>query len=140
MVFAVQFDFNLMDGMNIARSEDWKKDPALRRWLFYIAEMPFLLFFIKDSTSRFFMVEDDILSDKKEPSLGFDEQQRDTFTGRMFTSCMMFLIYCHNTGFQPDLFIDALIAEHDMPYNLQEVKTAYLDAIKNGFDWKNPST
>jgi len=137
MVFGVRFDFNLVEGIEVSRSEDWKKDPAIRQWLFKMSEMPQIIFFVKDSTSRFFMIADDIMSSIKDQTF-FDEKQQHTIVGRFFTSCLYFLIYCHNTGFQPDYYIDALIAEHDMPFTIGDVKTAYIEAIQNGFDWKNP--
>jgi hypothetical protein len=138
MVFAVRFDFNLMDDVDIPRSDDWKKDSKIRRWLFNLADMPQLLFLVKDSQARFFMIADDILSNVKGPSFLSDENAKYTIVGRFFTSCLYFLIYCYNTGFQPDLYIDALIAEHEMPFTVNEVKDAYVYAIKDGCDWRNP--
>jgi hypothetical protein len=129
MIFSVRLDFNLVEGIDMAQSEDWKRDPNIRHWLFKMAEMPMLMFLIKDSTSRFFMIADDIMSNIKPGSSGFDQNQTSTIAGRVFTSCYSFFMYCHNTGFEPDHYIDALLAEHDMPFTLENVKKKYLEDV-----------
>jgi len=83
------------------------------------------------------MIADDILSMQTVKPLP-PEVQLDTIAGRVFDSCCSFFIYCHNTGFHPDHYVDALIAEHEMPFNLQAVKASYQEAVKSGFDWRNP--
>lgn len=132
MVFAVRFDFNLVEGMDIARSEDWKKDPTIRHFLFKMAEVPMMIFLIKDREARFFMIANDILSSPQAASLMAVENLKATIAGRLFTSCWSFFIYCHNTGFEPDIYIDALIAEHDMPFTLADVKAKYLKDVDDG--------
>ncbi len=136
MVFNVTFDFNLVEGIDVARSDDWKRDPAIRQWLFKMAEGTMLIFLVKDSTSRFFMLADDILSNVKVGAVGFDNEQQQVIMNRVFTACYSFFMYCHNTGFHPDGYIDGLLAEHDMPFTLEVIKNKYLEDVKNGVDFR----
>lgn len=136
MVYAVRLDFNLVEGVHAVRNDDWKRDPKIRHWLFKMAQMSILIFFIKDSTTRFFMIADDVFSMQSEKPLPVEEVSS-IIASRVFTASVLFLLYCHNTGFQPDPYIDALIAEHDMPFDLQTVKAAYQDAVEKGFSWNS---
>ena len=51
---------------------------------------------------------------------------------RLFSACIFFMIYCHNTGFNPQVYIEALLAELDLPVTFEMVQERFEEDLKNG--------
>jgi hypothetical protein len=45
-------------------------------------------------------------------------------------------MYCHATGFNPDKYIDALLADYDMPFTSADVRKKYDEDIERGIKFR----
>ena len=48
----------------------------------------------------------------------------------------MLLIYCHNTGFDPQLYIEGILAEFNLGFTYEQVKEEYQKKIDEGYDFR----
>lgn len=147
LVFSIDFNFRMMEGLDIKLGEmEWKTQPAYYRWFHEIGKSPIAIFFIKDNDARLYTLAGDMMADgkikaknesgEKYSTLIFNDHQIKVFTDRLFHNCWFFLMYCHGSGFDPRIYIDALIAEYDMPFSFEEVKKKYDEDISKGIDFR----
>ncbi|HTM94115.1 MAG TPA: hypothetical protein VL095_16960 [Flavisolibacter sp.] len=143
MLFAVSLRFRLVDDVEVELSEDaWKTDPQVYRWFHAMHQLPLIVFFIKDHDARFYTLFGDYLSaggldyemDANGNAVGIrlNEEQIQTFAQRIYASCKTFWLYCYGTGFNCDTYIDALIADYDMPFSVAEISKECEDEIEKG--------
>jgi hypothetical protein len=143
MLFAVVFRFRLVDGVEIWLSEDeWKLNPQVYRWFHQLHQLPLILFFIKDDDARFYTLMGDVLAgggldyqldaDGNALGVAFSDEQIQTLARRIYSSCWSFILYCHGTGFNPDVYIDALIADYDMPFSVADIRKECEADIEKG--------
>ncbi|MEO8819266.1 MAG: hypothetical protein ABI267_08455 [Ginsengibacter sp.] len=52
---------------------------------------------------------------------------------RLFNSCWWMLIYGHGSGFNPEPYIQGLLADLGLPHTYEEVYAAYQKDVKKGF-------
>ena len=51
---------------------------------------------------------------------------------RLFNCCWFFLLYCHNSGFDPQPYIEALMGEFEAAFSYQDLLDKYQEDIKKG--------
>jgi hypothetical protein len=148
LVFGIDFNFLMMEDLDIKLNEmEWKTQPAYYRWFNKMGESPAAIFFIKDSDARFYSLAGDMMADgkiksRKEPgnnkyiSLIPDEGQLKIIFDRFYHGCWFFLMYCHGSGFDPKIYIEALIAEYDMPFSYKDVKEKYKEDVEKGIEFR----
>ena len=44
---------------------------------------------------------------------------------RLFNACYFFMVYCHNTGFDPTAYIEAILADFDFHITYEQVKEKF---------------
>lgn len=143
MLFSLKFRFMLVDDVGVEISEDeWKMKPEVYNWFFQMSSLPVMVFFIRDNDARFYTLMGDVLSsgkfeydtDPRSKNIGvkFNEAQLNLLANRLFNSARLFFMYCHGTGFDPYQYIDALLADFDMPFTAADVKKSYEEEIAIG--------
>jgi hypothetical protein len=109
--------------------------------------LPFILFFLNDRDARtYFLIGDLIAEGKmiaemetknpKEHKIGFDEEVSREIAGRMFNTCVFFLIYCHNTGFDPKPYVEGILADFNIELTYDQVYESYMEKINGGFHFR----
>jgi hypothetical protein len=147
LVFGIDFHFMMMEGLEIKLGEmEWKTKPAYYRWFCRLAESPVAIFFIKDNDARFYALAGDMMADgkikaRKEPHEKYttftpDGPQMQKIIDRLWHSCWFFLMYCHNSGFNPKIYIEALIAEYDMAFTYEDVREKYQEDVDKGIEFR----
>jgi hypothetical protein len=143
MLFAIVIHFRLVDDVEIQLSEDeWKTNPQVYRWFQQMHQLPLMIFFIKDHDARFYTLMGDVFAeggldyqmdaDGNAIGVAFNEEQMQTFAQRIYWSCYSFMLYCHGTGFNPDRYVDALIADYDMPFSVADIRKECEANIEKG--------
>lgn len=147
MVFAVKFKFMLVDDVAVELSEDeWKMMPEVYRWFHAVSASPMAVYFINDPDARAYCLMGDILAgnnykthhdpNSKQTGIEFDMEQLQLIADRLFNSAWAFLMYCHATGFNPDNYINALLADFDMPFTAADVRKQYEEDVERGIQFR----
>jgi hypothetical protein len=141
-IFAIDVAFINHD--NIAMGEDdWKGIEVPIRWFNKLNALPCMVFFIQDRDARHYMIMGDIVMDGKAKPLEGTEELKEQgvildgevmqkVQNRLFNSCWMFLLYCHNTGFDPQPYIEALMSEFEALFTYEDVVKQYEEDIAKG--------
>jgi hypothetical protein len=119
----------------------WKLNPEYYRWFHKLAQAPIAMFFLEDDDCRFFTLAGDLLADGKlQVKDDGERKQLVLFTGeslqtvmkRLFDTCWWMLIYCYGSGFDPKVYIEAMLADIDLPLTYEEVCEAFTKDLENG--------
>lgn len=143
LVFSVDFRFMLVDDVPVEVSDDeWKRRREVYRWFFKMSSLPMAVYFIRDQDARGYCLFGDLLAsgnfehgdgtDGPNGSVGFTGEQMQLIANRLFHGAWAFLMYCHSTGFNPDPYIDALLADYDMPFTAADVRRKYEEDLERG--------
>ena len=136
-IFAFDIEFEDSDGIKLTVDE-WKGHEAPMRWFNRMSNLPCTVFFIQDLDARHYVLMADLIldgkaevvEDGKAVSLTYEMMQE--LQGRLFDACWFFMLYCHNTGFDPQPYIEALMGEFDAAFTYEEVEKKYLEDIAIG--------
>ncbi len=146
LFFCLDLKFTLIEdsGIHIPASS-WKKDTAYYRWFHKLSATPLMIFFLNDEDARFYMLAGDMLADDLlQPDL--DENGKGTaclegdelaeVVQRLFAACWMMLIYCHGSGFNPEPYIQSLLADLGLPLTFEQVYEKYISDIEKGINFR----
>ncbi len=133
----------LLDDIPVEISEaEWKRRPEVHSWFHSMSALPPVLYFINDSDACDYFLFGDMLASghfchctgtvNRNVMTEFTEEQREVIANRVFHSSWCLLMYCHATGFNPDKYIDALLADYDMPFIAADVRKRYNEEIEKG--------
>lgn len=147
MTFSVKFKFMLVDDVLVEVSEnEWKMSREVYNWFYQMSMLPVMIYFISDQDARGYCVFGDFLasgnytyeeeSDGIHKMIAFTEEQQQLIMDRLFHSAWAFLMYCHNTDFNPDKYIDALLADFNMPFGVADVRKKYDEDIERGIQFR----
>jgi hypothetical protein len=147
MIFSVKYKFMLADDVPVELSEDeWKMKPEIYSWFYAMSALPIMVYFISDQDARNYCLMGDLLvsgnfksqpdSRSKHTGVEFDMEQLQLIADRLFHSAWALLMYCHATGFNPDKYIDALLADYDMPFTSADVRKKYDEDIERGIKFR----
>jgi hypothetical protein len=137
-IFSIEIVFLNRDEIEM-QEDDWKGMHPPMRWFNKLNSMPAAIFFIQDSDARAYMLMGDLLADGKlvgemhndEQAVKVEGEMLQEVQNRLFTSCMFFLLYAHNTGFDPQPYIEALMSEFDAMFTYEDVVKDYEGKIKD---------
>lgn len=147
MIFSVKFKFMLVDDVPVELSEDeWKMKPEIYRWFHAMAALPVVVYFINDQDVRSYCIAGDIFASgnfkytqdprSNQLAIEFNEEQLQLIAHRLFNGAWAMLMYCHATGFNPDKYIDALLADYNMPFTAADVRKKYDEDIEKGIKFR----
>jgi hypothetical protein len=129
---------------------DWKGHAIPMRWHFALSNCPCAIFFLEDHDSRAYVLYGDLMADEKmtmEPAdkEGFamfkaEGEVLQEMCNRLFHYCWFMHIYCHNSGFEPQPYIEALLAEFNLPITYPPIRKKYLANVKEGFHLRVDTT
>lgn len=141
MLFSFKMNFvEKGTGMSLPESY-WKCNVEYYRWFRKLAQAPLAMFFLEDDDCRFYTLAGDLLADGKLEVKDEDERkQLVLFTGeslqtvmeRLFDACWWMLIFCHGSGFNPKIYIEATLADLDLPLTYEEVQEGFLKDLESG--------
>ena len=143
LIFSIKFRFQLVDDVPVEVSEkEWKRRKEVYSWFFKMSSLPLTVYFIADQDARGYCLFGDLLAsgnfdrgdgtDGPEGSVGFTQEQMQLIANRLFHGAWALFMYCHNTGFNPDKYIDALLADYDMPFTAADVRQKYEEDAAKG--------
>lgn len=146
MVFSVKFKFMLVDDVAVELSEgEWKKRPEVYRWFYAVSQLPMTIYFINDPNARGYCLVGDLLAsgnftshldaNSKQTGVEFSSEQYQLIADRLFHGAWSFFMYCHATGFDPGKYIDALLADFDMPFTAADVRKKYEEDLERGIQF-----
>jgi hypothetical protein len=149
-LFAVRIEFEKIPGSDLTLSEDeWKGIPEFMKWFRNLNRLPIVLFFLQDHDARFYALMGDysedeklkveVFEDKKDQRVTVEGEMFQDISNRLFESCWFLLMYCHNTGFDPEPYIESVIADYNMTFTFEMVKKRFEEDITKGiqFRWKS---
>lgn len=120
--------------------DDWKGYGPPMLWFHAMYNLPCSIFFMSDADTRGYVLMGDILAnDQLQQS---EDGEQVALTGetlekvrqRMFHACWFFLLYCHNTGFDPKPYVEALLADFDLFIDYEQIKEEYEKDIAKGIE------
>ena len=138
-VFAL--DFKFINALEKELTEDqWKGLEPPMRWFNKMSSLPCIIFFLYDHDARAYTLMGDLVADKKlkmelrgkDQSVFMEGEMLEEVANRLFNSCWFFLLYCHNTGFNPESYIEAIIADFDLPFTYEDVYKQYQEDVSKG--------
>lgn len=147
MIFSVKFKFMLVDDVPVELTEnEWKVKPEIYRWFYGMSTLPIMVYFINDQDARSYCLAGDIFAsgnftyqqdaNSKQLAIQFTMEQLQVIADRLFHSAWALLMYCHATGFNPDTYIDALLADYNMPFTAADVRRQYDEDIEKGMHFR----
>ena len=134
LVFSCAINIINVDGTTL-REEEWKGDPIAMEWYSKLQKLPCSLFFFESMDARAYILMGDIKFDKsivseKGDSIGLSGEMLEEVCSRLYNACQFFLIFCHNTGFDPSPYIDAILADTGLPISLEQVLDGFKESLK----------
>ena len=128
MIFAIRIDIIDTDGM-VLPEEQWKGFAPPMKWYQRLSYLPVALFFFEDHDARAFILMGDLLADDKFVREGdrvkIEGELLQEVRNRLFNACYFFMVYCHNTGFDPTAYIEAILADFDFHITYEQVKEKF---------------
>jgi hypothetical protein len=73
---------------------------------------------------------------KGKQMVGIGGEQLVEVMKRLYNSCWWMLMYCHGSGFNPESYIQSLLADLDLPLTYEEVYEAYQKDIQKGLHFR----
>ena len=146
MILSIEVKFVEIEDSEIYLKETyWKQERAFQTWFNKLMSFPVMLFFLSDADSRVMalagdMIADDMLKitvdDNKHAQLGFEGAKLQEVLDRLFTASWLMLIYCHGSGFDPEPYIQALLADLGLPIEFADIHKKYKADIKKGIKFR----
>ncbi len=149
LLFCLDIKFTPIENSGIHIPESyWKSDATYYRWFHKLSASPLILFFLNDEDARFYLLAGDMLADNLLPLVA-DEKGKGKaclegdelmeVLHRLFAACWMMLIYCHGSGFNPEPYIQSLLADLGLPLTFEQVYEKYMTDIEKGITFRATS-
>lgn len=146
LVFCLDIKFTAIEDSNIFIPDIyWKRDAGYYRWFHKLSASPVMLFFINDEDARFYLLAGDMLADNlldiqmDERGQGMACLEGDELAQvvhRLFDSCWMMLMYCHGSGFNPEPYVQSLLADLGLPVTFEQVYKRYVSDVATGIQFR----
>ena len=141
MLFSFKMNF-VEKGTGLPFPESyWKSKFEYCRWFHKLAQAPLAMFFLEDDDCRFFTLAGDLIAEGKleveddgdtKPLVLFKDGSLQIVMKRLFDACWWMLIFCYGSGFNPKIYIEAMLADLDLPLTYEEVSEAFIKDLENG--------
>ncbi len=140
MLFSFKMNF-VEKGTGLPFPESyWKSKGEYYRWFQKLAQAPLAMFFLEDDDCRFFTLAGDLLADGKlevkdngdtKPFVLFKDETLQLVMERLFDACWWMLIFCYGSGFDPKIYIEAMLADLDFPLTYEEVHEDFIKDLES---------
>lgn len=136
LLYSIDFAFKTEYGSDM-EAEDWKGQEMYVRWFHGFSTMPAVYFFLADHDARSYFLMGDMLYDGKvqlegEHRVRVEGEALDELANRVFHIGHFFMLFCHNTGFDPTPPIQRLLDEMQLPITIEAIREEYEDSIAKG--------
>jgi len=142
MLFCLEFDFvEDEDSTTRIPDEEWKADPMFYHWFQKLMGTPFMLFFIADEDARFYSLMADLITSnemeatevQRDGRTGFtlNQKQAETVAHRVFFSCLNLLQFCLDSGFDPRIYIESVMAWLNAPFTYDQLTQEFEYMLNN---------
>lgn len=143
LLFSLDFSFTQAEGSKLFIAKRiWKQDPDYYLWLHKLMEVPFILFFINDEELRYYaMLGDIIVNDPammRQQGVGkvleivLTNEHAQLLEERLFNACLSLLIFCHGSGFNPEIYILGILASFKARFTYEDVLCEYAEDVMKG--------
>ena len=135
LIFAIKIDIIDHDGL-VLPEDQWKGFPPPMNWYNKLSSMPFALFFFEDHDARAYILMGDLFADNRFEGDGervmIQGELLQEVMNRLFYTCYFFMVFCHNTGFEPRAYIEAILADFDFPLTYEQVEEKFEEDLAKG--------
>jgi hypothetical protein len=142
MLFSLEFDCIEDEKTEMVLPPDvWKMEPVFYTWFHRLMNTPFAIFFIADEDARFYALYGDMLASGEivvevdEPSgktyIVPNEAQAKIIGERVVGACLNMLHFCHYSGFDPRIYIEAMMASNDLEFSYEALLEDYEHFVNN---------
>ncbi|MGN6531591.1 MAG: hypothetical protein ACTHK0_07550 [Ginsengibacter sp.] len=141
MLFAFKINF-VEKGTRLPFPESyWKNESQYCRWFHKLFQAPLAMFFLEDEDCRFYTLIGDLIADDKLEIKDDGEKKKlvclsgeslQITMHRLFDACWWLLVFCHGSGFNPQIYIEATLADMDLPLTYEEVYEAFIKDKESG--------
>ena len=141
MVFTCATNVVMEDG-TLLKIEQLRGDPLAMEWYSKFRALKCSMFFFESRDVRAYIQIGDMKFEKTdiEPDrVGLTGENLQEVCQRLYDACHFFMVFCHNTGFDPIPYIDSILAESGLPITLEEVIADFNEDLASG-DIKITST
>lgn len=150
MIFSLEFKFTEVEDSDLYIPENcWKFDNNYYTWFSELSKLPIMIFFINDADARYYALLGDMLANGSLPVTTIENNERSEislegvewkkFVERLFNSCWMMLLYCHNTGFNPEPYIQSLLADMDVSGLWDDIYKKYQEDVRKDVRFRSIS-
>ncbi|MEO8111043.1 MAG: hypothetical protein ABI594_13455 [Ginsengibacter sp.] len=149
LLFCLEIKFTLIENSGIhIPAASWKTEKAYYRWFHKLSASPMMIFFLNDEDARFYLLAGDMLADdllevatgeRGKGMAALEGEELVEVLHRLFAACWMMLIYCHGSGFNPEPYIQSLLADLGLPLTYEQVYAKYLEDIEKGISFRATS-
>lgn len=141
LIFALEFAFE-KPGKSKERYEghEWKNEKAMK-WLFELGIVfPPAVFFLNDNDARLFSLIGDLISVREiitlplKPNMGrlyIGTEQIQILHERLFNSACFFALFCHGSSFNPQKYVESLVADFKLDFTYDNIEKTYLERMKH---------
>lgn len=151
MIFSLDIKFTEIEDSDLFLPETyWKTDVEYYRWFRKLGISPVMIFFLQDEDARFYTLAGDLLADnrlevkpgdmKGKQLVGISGEALEEIMNRLFNSCWWMLVFCYGSGFNPQPYIEGLLADLDLPLTYEQVYEAFKEDLKKGINFKTSSS
>ena len=127
-IFSIKINIVNKDGILLEENQ-WKGYPQPMNWFFKLSGLPISLFFLEDRDARAYVLMGDYFAEGNVEGDGemveLKGKMLEDVINRLFQACYFFMVYCHNTGFDPISYIEAVLADFDLPITYEHVKERF---------------
>ena len=121
----------------LLKIEDLRGDPIAMEWFSKLRNLPCSMFFFESRDARAYiqigdMKFDQSVVEKKGDGIRLSGENLQEVCQRLYDACNFFMVFCHNTGFDPIPYIDSILAESGLPITLEEVISDFKEDLANG--------
>ncbi len=135
-VFTCSVNVTKEDG-TLLKIEDLRGNQIAMEWFSKLRNLPCSLFFFESRDARAYiqigeMKFDQSVVDKKGDGIRLSGEDFQEVCQRLYDACHFFMVFCHNTGFDPIPYIDSILVESGLPITLEEVIADFKEDLANG--------
>jgi hypothetical protein len=138
MLYSLSLQFTTEYG-SVLEDNDWKGVEQYVRWIHGFYTLPAVYFFLADHDARSYFLMGDLVFDGKvkidsDNLVKVEGEALDTLANRVFIIGYFFMLYCHNTGFDPTPHIQRLLDEMRLPITIESIRKEFEDSIAKGIE------
>lgn len=145
MILAIDLHFTEIEDSDVyLPTSYWKSEAIYHQWFHKMLNLPIVIFFLHDEDARFYCLAGDFLAAKAvqigemdrggRSEITFTQEQATILSNRLYNACWLMLLYCHASGFNPQSYIEAMIASFDFRFTYQDVYEKYKKDVEAGIE------